>query len=52
MYPGFKQRDKQCAGGGIFETILEFTSTLEDEKFQHYLYKISLVNLPMTLAFL
>ena len=35
MYPGFQQRDKQCVGG-IFVTLLVFTSTLEDENFLHY----------------
>ena len=38
--------------GGIFETFRGFTSTLEGENFDTFLYKISLMNLPMTLAFL
>ena len=35
MYPGFQQSDKQCVGG-IFEMLLGFTSTLEDENFRHF----------------
>ena len=39
--------------GGIFETLLVFTSTLEDDHtFDSVLCKSSLVNFPMTLAFL
>ena len=39
--------------GGIFEKLLGFSSTLEDKPtFDTILNKISLVILPMTLAFL
>ena len=52
MYPGFQQLDKQYVGG-IFEALPAFTSTFRAEHtFDSILRKSSLVNFPMTLAFL
>ena len=52
LAPGFQQLDKQYVGG-IFETLLAFTSTFRDEHtFDSILRKRYLVNFPMTPAFL
>ena len=48
MYPGFKQ----CVGVEYLKRYLDLLQHWRTRTFDTFLYEISLVNLPMTLAFL